>query len=209
MRVSLIGMSGSGKSYWSRKLAGRGFWRFCCDDLIAARLAPELTRPGGGTLTVGEWLGFPYQSHYHEREALYLAHEVAVLAEILGQCDAWGDSDGSVVVDTTGSVIYTGKDLLVQLRCCTTAVHLATPAEVQERMLAAYLADLRPVLWHGMFEQRAGETAEEALARCYPLLLASRERLYAQCAHVTVDYHTRHSAGFGVDDLLKRVTARV
>jgi shikimate kinase len=209
VHLSLIGMSGSGKSYWSRKLAGRGFRRFCCDDLIAARLAPELVQSDGSTLTVGEWLGFPYQPHYREREALYLAHEVAVLTEILDHCDMWGNGEENIVVDTTGSVVYTGEELLARLRRCTTVMHLATPAEVQERMLATYLVTLRPVLWHGVFEQRSGETAEQALARCYSVLLASRERLYAQCAHVVVDYHTRHSEGFDVDDLLERVTARV
>jgi len=208
VRLSLIGMSGSGKSYWSRKLAGRGFRRFCCDDLIAARLAPELVQSDGSTLTVGEWLDFPYQPHYREREALYLAHEVAVLTEILDHCDVWGDREGNVVVDTTGSVVYTGEELLARLRRCTAVVHLATPAGVRERMLAAYLAKLRPVLWRGVFERQVGETAEQALARCYPVLLTSRERLYAQCAHVTIDYHTRHGEGFDVDGLLERAAVR-
>jgi len=37
MKLSLIAMSGSGKSYWSAKLAKRGFRHFDCDQMIAAR----------------------------------------------------------------------------------------------------------------------------------------------------------------------------
>ena len=61
MRISLIGMAGAGKTYWSIKLAQQGFRRFCCDDLIAAKLAPDLKRPDGSTMGMGEWMGFPYE----------------------------------------------------------------------------------------------------------------------------------------------------
>jgi len=73
MRLSLIGMAGSGKSYWSRKLAEHGFRRFCCDDMIEAKLAPELTRSDGTMMKVAEWMGFPYGPHYQECESQYLA----------------------------------------------------------------------------------------------------------------------------------------
>jgi shikimate kinase len=109
----------------------------------------------------------------------------------------------NVVVDTTGSVIYTGDALLNELCQQTTVVHMATPPEVQERMLELYLANMRPVLWQGMFEQRLGETDEAALARCYPALLSSRERLYERLADVTVGYEERNRTGFEVDDLLE------
>jgi hypothetical protein len=45
LRLALIGMSGSGKSYWSAKLAQQGFGHFCCDAMIAAKLAPDLIKP--------------------------------------------------------------------------------------------------------------------------------------------------------------------
>ena len=204
MRLSLIGMSGSGKSYWSAKLAECGFRHFCCDALIAARLAPELIRPDESRITMGEWMGFPYESHYAEHEARYLACEVAVLEETLdGLGRRANDSEEDVVVDTTGSVIYAGEALLGKLRQHTTVVHMATPPEARERMLQKYLANKRPVLWRGMFDRRPGETNEEALARCYPALLSSRERLYEQWADVTVGYAEQHRESFGVDDLLE------
>jgi shikimate kinase len=210
MRLSFIGMSGSGKSYWSAKLAQRGYRHFCCDALIATRLAPELIRPDESRMTMGEWMGFPYQPQYAEREARYLACEMAVMEEILTCIEREvGGCEWNVIVDTTGSVIYTGRELLGDLRRYTTVVHMATPPEVQKRMLALYLANMRPVLWQGMFEKRPGETNETALARCYPKLLASREGLYERLADVTVGYDERNREGFGVDDLLQVIVERL
>jgi shikimate kinase len=129
---------------------------------------------------------------------------VAVLEEILACIEREASGcEGNVVVDTTGSVIYTGEALLSKLRQRTTVVHMATPPEIQEHMLELYLANMRPVLWQGMFEKRPGETNETALARCYPRLLSSRERLYERLADVTVGYDERGREGFGVGDLLE------
>lgn len=206
MRLSLIGMSGSGKSHWSLKLERRGFRRFCCDDLIAQRLAPRLKTPGRAVKTVGQWLGFPYDAGYGGREALYLARERKVLANILTSLEG-RDAERDIVVDTTGSVIYTGGELLSALRRLTTVVHLATPPEARDRLLETYLTDQRPVLWHGVFSKRPGESDDEALIRCYPLLLASRERLYEQHADVTIGYQQQRRESFGVSDLLEMALA--
>ena len=206
MRLALIGMSGSGKSYWSAKLAERGFKYFGCDAMIAARLAPELIAPDEGRITMGEWMGFPYQPQYAECEARYLAHEVAVVGEILDCFEGEAsDCGGDIVVDTTGSVIYIGDAPLSRLQELTTVVHMATPPEVRARMLELYLANMRPVLWQGMYDQRPGETADAALARCYPKLLSARERQYEQLGDVTVSYEERNREGFGVGDLLEVV----
>ena len=204
MRLSLIGMSGSGKSLWSAKFSEIGFRRFCCDDLILERLASELIRPDGSTMELGEWMGFPYESKYREREARYLVYEIEVLNKILQYLESEDkDVEKDIVVDTTGSVIYTGEDILKRLRQCTTVVHLSTPLEIQELMLKAYIANQRPVLWRNFFVRETGETNETALAKCYQRLLSSRERLYEQHAHVTIDYYRLIKRGFGVSDLLQ------
>lgn len=202
MKLSLIGMSGSGKSYWSGQLAERGFIRFCCDDLIAQKLIPELTQPDGSLLDVGEWMGFPYETHYQERAAQYLAYEIEVLNDICAYLDR---SDENIVVDTTGSAIYTGEAMMNKLRQRTIMVHLATPLEVQQVMLHSYLTNQRPVVWNGLFDQAGSETPDAALARCYPELLSSREALYVRYADVSLDYHTRRQENFGVDDFLSAV----
>ena len=208
MHLSLIGMSGSGKSHWSSGLVELGFHRFCCDDLIADKLAPELIRSDGTTLDLGEWMGFPYEPQYKERESRYLACEIEVIREILSYLCA-SDLGQKVVVDTTGSVIYTGEDMLERLKSTSTVVHLATPPEVKERMLRVYLAQPRPVLWRDVFSRKHGETNEEALARCYPQLLFSRQRLYEQYADVTIDYFVRNQEDFGVKEFLREIQSQI
>ena len=147
MRLSLIGMSGSGKSYWANQLAASGFMRFSCDEMIASRLKSELKRPDGRLMPMGKWMGFPYQPDYSARESKYLNYEKQVLREIFGFIAHGTPRTGKdIVIDTTGSVIYTGKDILKSLRKYTTVVHLATPPEIQEQMFLAYLKNPRPVL---------------------------------------------------------------
>ena len=207
MRLALIGMSGSGKSYWSKKLAKNGFKRFCCDELIARQLASELARSDGPPLTLGEWMGFPYEKHYRDREAQYLACEIQVLNAILDELtESPAETGEAVVVDTTGSVIYTGESVLHRLQEATTTVLLATPAQVQKDMLQRYIAKPRPVLWQGLYHQKPHETPVAALARCYSLLLARRELSYQQYANVTLDYRTRRAEGFETDAFLSHVT---
>jgi shikimate kinase len=208
MHLSLIGMSGSGKSYWSTELAELGYLRFCCDELIADKLAAELNRSDGTAVDLGEWMGFPYEPPYKERAYKYLACEIEVIGEILDYLSG-SNPDERVVVDTTGSVIYTGKDMLERLKSNSTVVHLATPPEVKQRMLRVYLGQPRPVLWREVFSKKRGETNEEALARCYPLLLFSRQRLYEQYADVTIDYYVRHRKGFGVKDFLGEIQTQI
>jgi len=210
MRLSLIGMSGSGKSHWSMRLAEIGFHRFCCDEMIARNLSAELTRADGTVMDLGEWMGFPYEPHYKERETRYLTYEIRVLDEILEYlADSARDPGENIIVDTTGSVIYTGETVLGKLCLHTTVVHFSTPPEVQERMLDVYKAQPRPILWRDVFSKESDEANEKALARCYPELLSSRERLYEKYADVTIDYYARNQDSFGVNDFLREIEAAV
>ena len=206
MRISLIGMAGSGKSYWSKKLAQHGFRRFCCDDLIAAKLSNSLVRSDGTKMEMGKWMGFPYERHYTKRESTYLTYETEVLIEILGYLASHKNTHGeNIVVDTTGSIIYTGEEVLQRLGRYTTVIHLLTPPEVQDKLLNAYISKPHPMIWKDSFSQKPGETNQEALARCYPQLLPARERLYARYADVEIDYYRRNETGFSVTDFLRAV----
>jgi shikimate kinase len=210
MQLTLIAMSGTGKSYWAAKLADSGFSRFSCDNRIASKLAKALTKPDGTVMEMGEWMGLPYHSHYAKRESRYLNFEKEVLNEIIRTLETHhADMDSKRVVDTTGSVIYTGKDILEKLRKYTTVVHLATPPEIQEQLFRAYLAKPRPVLWRGKFVKKSDEKNEDALARCYPELLAYREALYKHYAHITIDYNTYRKKGFAVTDFLNEVDRKI
>jgi shikimate kinase len=203
VHISLIGMSGSGKSEWSIKLSEIGFKRFCCDDLIIEKLASELNRTDGTSMELGEWMGFPYDAHYKERESKYLTCEIEAMSEILDDLENYDKYiEKNIVVDTTGSVIYTGENTLKRLRRCTTVVHLSTPPEVQDLMLKAYIANRRPVLWMDLFKKDLNEENGETLARCYPKLLFHRERLYERYADVTIDYYKHYHDKFELDDFL-------
>jgi shikimate kinase len=176
--------------------------------MIVARLSQELTRHVGTLRDVGEWMGFPYEPQYKQRESKYLLCEIEEVGKILDYLSE-NNSQKNIVVDTTGSVIYTGEEVLARLRSNTTVVHLTTPAEIQEQMLKSYIARPRPVVWRDLFYKGPGESNEEALARCYLRLLLFRERLYAEQAHVKIDYYTRNREGFGIEDLLKEIQAQV
>ena len=203
MRLSLIGMAGTGKSYWANKLAEHGFKLFCCDDLISKKLAPLLKRPDGTTMRMGEWMGFPFHAGYKKRESKYLNFEIEVLSEILDYLeDHENNLDEDVVVDTTGSVIYTGKGILKRLRQFTTFVHLSIPSDVREQLLRAYVSNPHPMLWTDIFSKGPNETNEAALERCYLQLFLARQRLYERYEDVEIDYYTRGGEGFGVSDFL-------
>jgi shikimate kinase len=191
MRISLIGMSGSGKSHWSARLAENGFKCFSCDELIAQKLAPEALRPNGTAMDLGEWMGFPYESGYREREYRYLNYEKEVLTEVLDYLETSQDIlDLNIVVDTTGSVIYTGEEIIDRLRRNTTMVYLSVAPDMREGMLKAYMSKPRPVLWRDVFAKKQDETNEQALARSYQTLLSQRERFYESYSDCTVDYYS-------------------
>ena len=69
IKLSLIGMSGAGKSHWAQKLAAAGFRVLSIDDRIEKKLAPELAAGGyRGIGGVAAWMGWPDDQAYRERE---------------------------------------------------------------------------------------------------------------------------------------------
>jgi shikimate kinase len=210
MRLSLIAMSGSGKSYWANQLAGIGFKCFSCDEMIASKLFDELVQADGSVVQLGKWMGLPYQQNYLERESKYLANEKQVLKEIFKIIENnYSDPESNLVIDTTGSVVYTGEEILNKLRKYTTVVYLATPLQIQDQMYRAYLARPRPVLWRGKFSKKSHEKNKEALARCYPELLSYRQRFYKHYAHITIDYDRYRKKGLNVTDFLREVNSKM
>jgi len=55
-----------------------------------------------------------------------------------------------LVLDTTGSVIYTGNHLLHRMRKLMTVVYLAATDAEQKLLIERYLNDPKPVLWRGV-----------------------------------------------------------
>jgi hypothetical protein len=178
-------MSGAGKTFWTKKLAASGVPATSCDDMIERKLAERLAAGGyAGINGVAAWMGWPDSPTYAEREAEYLAEEIRTLDEVLTELEK--QREKSSVLDTTGSVIYTGNNLLMRLRRQMTVVYLAASAQEQQLLIERYLNDPKPVLWRGAFQPRPGEAPRATVARCYPALMTGRRQSYEALAHCTM-----------------------
>jgi shikimate kinase len=201
MRIVLIGFSGTGKSHWSKLLAERkGYHHLCCDDLIEDRLRKYLPHNASGINAVAEWMGQPYDARFKENERRYLQCEIEVLAEILSK--PVGYYPERTILDTTGSVIYTGKRLTTQLRSFGTIIYLEVTPEVLTEMFRQYMRDPKPVIWGASFARENDESPTEALRRCYPHLLEFRQNRYEALADVRLGYTELRQSNFGVIDFL-------
>ncbi len=203
MKISLIGMSNTGKSFWAKELEKIGFISYCCDDLIEEGLGQELKKLGySGIADVSKWMGQPYDPRYTQTSQKYLTLESQVLHDIF-QAIEKAVVDSCIVVDTTGSVIYTGADILKKLAKLTRVVYLEAPTSVQRQMYDLYIKEPKPVIWGNVFNKRQGEANLAALDRCYPELLRSRAAMYKQIAPITMDYFKLRRPDFTVNEFIE------
>ena len=208
LRLALIGMSGAGKTFWTKRLAQAGHPSVCCDDRIEQRLRSRLEGGGyAGINGVASWMGWPDSPTYAQREAEYLAAEISVLDAIL--TDLERDRSRELILDTTGSVIYTGNNLLLRLRRQMTVVYLAATPEEQQLLIERYLNDPKPVLWRGAFQPKKGETPRETVARCYPTLIAARRQSYEALAHCSVPVAELRDTTLDAAAFLAKVNTRL
>lgn len=193
--ISLIGMSCSGKSRWSKKLAEKGFDRICCDDLIEKYLSAEFKKiKAHGIQDVALWMGHPFEKHFQKNQALYLDAEKKAMKKILEKLKKGVKKD--TVVDTTGSLIYAGNSIMKELRKYSLVIYLETPVSMLPEMLRRFIKKPRPLVWKNMFVRRKGETNEQALIRCYPKLLRYRRKIYKDNAEVILKEKVRRAPDF-------------
>lgn len=190
MIISLVGMSGSGKSHWSKQLVEKGFRRFGVDDLIADKL---------GVADVSSWMGLPYEERYPKNSRKYLELENQILEEILSSLP----SNQKVVIDTTGSVIYTRKELLERMKKMTKVVYLETPKEAVDEMLSLFMREPKPVIWGKEFEAKLKRGGKEALKKYYPALLEWRSKKYNSLSELTLNYYLLRNSYFGAEEFLE------
>jgi shikimate kinase len=208
LRIALIGMSGAGKTFWTKKLAESGHPAISCDDRIERRLAARLSAGAyAGISGVAAWMGWPDSATYTEREADYLVEEIHTLDEVLTELEK--QKEQSLVLDTTGSVIYTGNNLLMRLRRQMTIVYLAASAEEQQLLIQRYLSDPKPVLWRGAFQPKSKETPRETVARCYPMLIAARRQSYEALAHCTLQVASLRDGSLDASTFLEMIRLKI
>lgn len=152
-------------------------------------------------------MGWPDRPTYAQREAEYLAEEIATLDEVLTELEK--NPSRELILDTTGSVIYTGNNLLRRLRRQMTIVYLVASAEEQQLLIQRYLTDPKPVLWRGAFQPKKGEAPRETVARCYPTLIAARRQSYEALSHCRVPVAELCDAMLDVPAFLARIKANL
>lgn len=152
-------------------------------------------------------MGWPDNAKYMERESQYLEEEINTLGEVLTSLDQ--QPENPLVLDTTGSVIYTGNNLLLRLRRRMTIVYLAASAEEQQLLIERYLSDPKPVLWRGAFQPKKGESPKQTVARCYPTLIAARRQSYEALAHCTLKVAELRDPAFDAAAFLSKIRAQL
>ena len=205
MRLALVGMSGAGKTHWSQRLAESGYLHVCCDDLIAARLGLDSSDSEESIAVLSEWMGFPWHEGYRDRARQYRQHEADVLESAL----AWVPGDGRerVVLDTTGSMVYLGSELLGRMRDLFIVLHLETPLDLQEEMAESFISRPTPLIWPEEYGSDLFADELGSLRSLFPRLLQERESLYSDLSHARVPLAMRRSPEFGPPEILEMAGA--
>jgi len=184
--LSFVGMSNIGKTYWSKKLHNKGFRHFSCDDLIEAKLEPILNELGyaGIIEDVSRWMGQPYDQKFATNQQKYLSLEREVMEDIFAQVN--NGKKQNTVIDTTGSVIHTSRNLCARLKQCSMVIYIEAPESMKEEMFKRYLKEPKPVVFGDIYNPKDNETEMQTLSRCYRKLFNFRSTLYAECADMVI-----------------------
>jgi hypothetical protein len=152
-------------------------------------------------------MGWPDSPTYGQRESDYLTEEIHTLDEVLTELEKHREK--SLVLDTTGSLIYTGNNLLMRMRRQMTIVYLAASPQEQQLLIERYLNDPKPVLWRGAFQPKPRESPRETVARCYPALIAARRQSYEALAHCTVQVASLRDGSLVAAEFLKMIQSQI
>lgn len=209
MIISLIGMSGSGKTFWAKKLEKEGFKRFSIDDLLEAALEKKLSKLGYfGLDGVSKWMGQPFDTQYKKTSKAILALEEKNIEDVFDQVEAYLNSSQNIVVDTPGSIIYHKKEILNRLTKMTKIIYLKISQKAIKLQYEIYLNDPKPVIWGNIFKPEKGENNLQALARCYPKLLKYREARYLKLADFTLDSSILRNPSFTVEKFITEINSK-
>ncbi len=203
----MFGMSNTGKTRFSRLLTRFGFEHIEIDAKIEKELGPLVKKrdgPKDGLEDMARWMGFPWEPQYAENSEFYLSLERMFTLQVL---DRIKQRRTGIVLDLTGSAIYTGEDVLQKLRELTTLVLFETPDWAIEEQKRLFLERPKPIYWGKAYNPVEGEDHEVALRRCYPGLVAWRNAQYHRVAHVVVPRAVYRAPGFTEVELLQFIAA--
>ncbi len=175
LKIAFVGMSNIGKSYTAMRLATKyDFTLIEVDKLIWKNLGHDNME------AFAQWQGHPYTEDYEQREKQSIALETAATRKALKT------KKRNPVIDTTGSVIYTDADVLNALTQDHYVVYIEAMPEHLERLKAQYFKQPKPLVWAGHYKTIDGLSETESILRCYPKLLESRAKAYADLADITL-----------------------
>ena len=207
---TFIGMSGSGKSYWSKKFQEEGYKIYPIDDLISEKIVNLIQESGDENVKyektkVGDlarWMGFPGDKRYKTNSKKYLKLESKITLDSLKRAL---QNTENAIIDTTGSVIYTDKKTQNALIKNSKIVFLNTPEKNLKEMFKIFCAVPKPIIWGDIYKAQRGEKEDKTLARCYKLLLNSRIKKYEKLANKTLDFNWLRQKNRNISDLLKKM----
>lgn len=202
--ITLIGMSGVGKTYFSEILEGWGWARYSCDGEIGKDLlglTDEMKSSDIGALH--KFLGMPGDEakgglpirEFKRRQNLYKNAEIVSLMELRQRIEAAGERN--FVNDSTGSLVeITNPDVIEFVGQLTKVVYIRGSGDQKQVLLDRAQSDPKPLYYPpGKFDEWVAEyCATEGLSGpeamdpqgfsiwVFPKLLESRIPKYQQVA---------------------------
>lgn len=197
LKLAFVGMSNIGKSYTTMRLATRyDFNLIEVDRIIRENLGHN------DMDAFAKWQGHPYTEGYSERETESIALETRSTRKALGT------SMRNPMIDTTGSVIYTEQDVLDTLRKDYYVIYIEAMNEHLERLKTQYFKQPKPLIWAGHYDKIEDKTKTESILECYPKLLKSRGKLYAELADVTLPSTMILNPNVSIQDIFEALKPR-
>lgn len=192
LRLAFIGMSNIGKSYTAKRVADRfKFTLVEVDKLIWEELGHD------DMASFAEWQGQPYSKGYSEREEKSISLETAATRKAL-RINA-----SNTILDTTGSVIYTGNTILKELSCTHYVVYIQATEDALERLKLQYFQQPKPLIWKSYFEQGPGQSDKDAVLASYPNLLKARAESYDALADNVLSSEYILDTAVSVEDIFE------
>ena len=198
LRIAVIGMSNTGKSYRSRQLyEAHEFERHCVDDLVGTSLGFD------GESALVHWLGQPNSHGFSDRQKQYLQKE----KELTIGCPL--SSKKNIILDTTGSVIYLDEEVQKFLHENFLVIQFDASSSMVEVMMEDFFVHPKALIWGESFSQQKEESDVEALRRCYPLLLKDRIEKYRQLGEVFLPAEISRSAKIDINRFLEIIRCQL